>query len=276
MISTFEEPMQPIGRAALNQARRPRRDRLWPPPAVLESRGPTAGTEWRDFRQNAAEGAASRAPFVYSGGRIRTCDLRVMSPTSYRTAPPRVVVRMVPQHALPDARRATMPPMRVAAADIGTNSTRLLVADVEPTARSPRSSGCPRSRASARASTPAARSRRGRSNASRPRSHTIAERARARGAGACSRSRRAPCAMPPTATTSWRASPPAASSRACFSGDEEAATTFAGVARGRPATRPAGGRHAHRRRRRRLDRARARRGRTASPGRARSRPAACA
>jgi hypothetical protein len=25
-----------------------------------------------------------------SGGRIRTCDLRVMSPTSYRTAPPRV------------------------------------------------------------------------------------------------------------------------------------------------------------------------------------------
>jgi hypothetical protein len=26
-----------------------------------------------------------------SGGRIRTCDLRVMSPTSYQTAPPRVV-----------------------------------------------------------------------------------------------------------------------------------------------------------------------------------------
>ncbi len=25
-----------------------------------------------------------------SGGRIRTCDLRVMSPASYRTAPPRV------------------------------------------------------------------------------------------------------------------------------------------------------------------------------------------
>ncbi len=24
-----------------------------------------------------------------SGGRIRTCDLRVMSPTSYLTAPPR-------------------------------------------------------------------------------------------------------------------------------------------------------------------------------------------
>ncbi len=28
-----------------------------------------------------------------SGGKIRTCDLRVMSPTSYRTAPPRVRVR---------------------------------------------------------------------------------------------------------------------------------------------------------------------------------------
>ena len=27
----------------------------------------------------------------HSGGRIRTCDLRVMSPTSYLTAPPRVV-----------------------------------------------------------------------------------------------------------------------------------------------------------------------------------------
>ena len=34
-------------------------------------------------------------PSLDSGGRIRTCDLRVMSPTSYRTAPPRVVVRMV-------------------------------------------------------------------------------------------------------------------------------------------------------------------------------------
>ena len=28
-------------------------------------------------------------PFVNSGGRIRTCDLRVMSPTSYLAAPPR-------------------------------------------------------------------------------------------------------------------------------------------------------------------------------------------
>ena len=34
--------------------------------------------------------AALRRRFrTYSGGRIRTCDLRVMSPTSYQTAPPR-------------------------------------------------------------------------------------------------------------------------------------------------------------------------------------------
>src|SRR6185312_4029263 len=30
-----------------------------------------------------------------SGGRIRTCDLRVMSPTSCQTAPPRIRVRKV-------------------------------------------------------------------------------------------------------------------------------------------------------------------------------------
>ena len=30
------------------------------------------------------------AIFIGSGGRIRTIDLRVMSPTSYLTAPPRV------------------------------------------------------------------------------------------------------------------------------------------------------------------------------------------
>ena len=39
-----------------------------------------------------AKGARTGAPEGYgSGGRIRTCDLRVMSPTSYRTAPPRDV-----------------------------------------------------------------------------------------------------------------------------------------------------------------------------------------
>ena len=31
----------------------------------------------------------------YSGGRIRTCDLRVMSPTSYLAAPPRGVERIL-------------------------------------------------------------------------------------------------------------------------------------------------------------------------------------
>jgi hypothetical protein len=33
--------------------------------------------------------------FLNSGGRIRTCDLRVMSPTSYLAAPPRDGLRMV-------------------------------------------------------------------------------------------------------------------------------------------------------------------------------------
>src|SRR3954451_21117265 len=33
--------------------------------------------------------------FSYSGGRIRTCDLRVMSPTSYLAAPPRGALSMV-------------------------------------------------------------------------------------------------------------------------------------------------------------------------------------
>ena len=37
-----------------------------------------------------------RAVQPSSGGRIRTCDLRVMSPTSYRTAPPRVGSRILP------------------------------------------------------------------------------------------------------------------------------------------------------------------------------------
>ena len=32
----------------------------------------------------------TKRPFHGSGGRTRTCDLRVMSPTSYRTAPPRI------------------------------------------------------------------------------------------------------------------------------------------------------------------------------------------
>ena len=52
-----------------------------------------------------------------------------MSPTSYRTAPPRVVVRMVAQAPL-RCKTWHDGAMRVAAADIGTNSTRLLVADV--------------------------------------------------------------------------------------------------------------------------------------------------
>src|SRR5437764_2672457 len=46
-----------------------------------------------------------------------------MSPASYLTAPPRGVARSIAP--------ASLPCMRVAAIDLGTNSTRLLVADVE-------------------------------------------------------------------------------------------------------------------------------------------------
>ena len=38
---------------------------------------------------NVGNAAVRRRFPSYSGGRIRTCDLRVMSPTSYQTAPPR-------------------------------------------------------------------------------------------------------------------------------------------------------------------------------------------
>ena len=54
-----------------------------------------------------------------------------MSPTSYRTAPPRVVSRIVTQHP-PRCKTWHDGAVRVASADIGTNSTRLLVAEVTP------------------------------------------------------------------------------------------------------------------------------------------------
>src|SRR5690349_18549778 len=38
---------------------------------------------------------------VGSGGRIRTCDLRVMSPTSCQTAPPRTGARMIVRQPRP-------------------------------------------------------------------------------------------------------------------------------------------------------------------------------
>ena len=41
------------------------------------------------FTQEPATSKISRSPKVDSGGGIRTRDLRVMSPTSYQTAPPR-------------------------------------------------------------------------------------------------------------------------------------------------------------------------------------------
>ena len=45
--------------------------------------------------------AASPFPMSSSGGRIRTSDLRVMSPTSYQTALPRDQFRISPRLLLP-------------------------------------------------------------------------------------------------------------------------------------------------------------------------------
>jgi exopolyphosphatase / guanosine-5'-triphosphate,3'-diphosphate pyrophosphatase len=80
--------------------------------------------------------------FSHSGGGIRTRDLRVMSPTSYQTAPPRVATyvlakmeRLRAQATLPSPLEPLPLPsraMRVAVVDIGTNSTRLLIAEVDP------------------------------------------------------------------------------------------------------------------------------------------------
>jgi exopolyphosphatase/guanosine-5'-triphosphate,3'-diphosphate pyrophosphatase len=68
-----------------------------------------------------------------------------MSPTSYQTAPPRVAPYVLAKNRT-SGRRRTAPhprahphsilPVRVAVVDIGTNSTRLLVADVDPHADS--------------------------------------------------------------------------------------------------------------------------------------------
>src|SRR5690606_23528963 len=50
------------------------------------------GSRRRGKRSGPIGATADRAvTSTDSGGRIRTCDLRVMSPTSYRTAPPRGV-----------------------------------------------------------------------------------------------------------------------------------------------------------------------------------------
>ena len=50
---------------------------------------PPPATPHRDHPKNDETRLNKRVP-ASSGGRIRTCDLRVMSPTSYQTAPPRV------------------------------------------------------------------------------------------------------------------------------------------------------------------------------------------
>ena len=63
-------------------------------------------------RHSPSRKVASSSDQTGSGGRIRTCDLRVMSPTSYRTAPPRAVCReriRIPADRLTVKRRPRQP-----------------------------------------------------------------------------------------------------------------------------------------------------------------------
>ena len=115
---------------------------------------PSSKTNWNDIgtmaprpgRVRPQKSPAVAGLFFHSGGGIRTRDLRVMSPTSYQTAPPRVATSSSSKEPAPPAatllapRRLALPASpssipahdRVAVVDIGTNSTRLLVADVSP------------------------------------------------------------------------------------------------------------------------------------------------
>jgi exopolyphosphatase/guanosine-5'-triphosphate,3'-diphosphate pyrophosphatase len=89
-----------------------------------------------------SERARICGPFRSSGGGIRTRDLRVMSPTSYLTAPPRGAALSLAidrcasspsdggSHGVACTVRAIVASERIAVVDLGTNSTRLLVADV--------------------------------------------------------------------------------------------------------------------------------------------------
>ena len=79
-----------------------------------------------------------------SGGRIRTCDLRVMSPTSYQTAPPRVAPHVLAK-SLPcqkpwalnrtDSRAAPAPARGASPKSTETTSTSLALYDPSPCAR---------------------------------------------------------------------------------------------------------------------------------------------
>jgi hypothetical protein len=61
------------------------------PGAKPSGRGPGVGPPKKSERALSAY-SADRALPLCSGDRIRTCDLWVMSPASYRAAPPRAVV----------------------------------------------------------------------------------------------------------------------------------------------------------------------------------------
>jgi hypothetical protein len=62
-----------------------------PQDRLRQDRTPHPGLRHRGDRGGVRndEGPSLEGPSISSGGRIRTCDLRVMSPTSYQTAPPR-------------------------------------------------------------------------------------------------------------------------------------------------------------------------------------------
>ena len=59
---------------------------------------PFSGPRWpgRSTLETPREGGVSRFRCSHSGGGIRTRDLRVMSPTSYQTAPPRSEIFKLP------------------------------------------------------------------------------------------------------------------------------------------------------------------------------------
>ena len=127
--------------------------------------------------------------------------------------------------------------MRVAAVDLGTNTTRLLVADVDDGRVDEVVAPARRSRGSARASTSAAGCSRSRSRASatcladyRREARGARRRADARGR------RRAPSATPRTARrSSARSSGATGSRRACSPARRRRELTFRGVAGGRDA-----------------------------------------
>ena len=85
-----QRPRRAVRPRVPQRGRGPRRcglpSKAAPSPPMRWARGPQGRPQLRSPER---EKARICGPFVDSGGRIRTCDLRVMSPTSYLAAPPR-------------------------------------------------------------------------------------------------------------------------------------------------------------------------------------------